>query len=249
MKVSQAFPIAGLSHQEAWLQCGGFYKCPKDANSNRLGPLVGYAGTYLDTAGNRKHFVGDAYYNFAVIEELHHVLNSFAQFLAEILKNEFTQPDWVLGAPMGGLALAQRLSEYLDCQYLFAEKKVVKAAKGDEREQSILVFGRHEPRTGTHGLGIEDVFNNFSTTSDLIKLVESRDAIMTGMAGALNRSISASYVHKGRIWPVVPLFHAPTPQYQQDDKEVAEDITRNNIVWSPKKDWPSLMKAMMDAQG
>lgn len=244
MKVSRAFPIDGLTHEQMWQQCGGFYECPKESDGRRLGPLVGYAGTYRTDDGHKFHYVGDAYYNFALVEELHHVLEAFAQPLATKISQTFGEVDWILAAPMGGIALAQRLAALLDCQFLFAEKKVLVAAQGDEREKAKLVFGRHEPKMGTRGLLIEDVINNFSTTAELVALVLTQAARLVGITAALNRSSSQAFELEDNSYSVCPLIHRPMPQYRQDDPAVTADLAADNIVWKPKANWQRLMAAM-----
>ncbi len=42
---------------------------------------------------------------------------------------------------------------------------------------------------------------------------------------------------------MVAVVRKPFEQYAQDDAEVADDIARSNVVWSPKKEWPRLAAA------
>ncbi len=53
---------------------GGYYECPKNSSGKRLGPLVGYAGTY-ETG---KQYVGDVYIDFAKADQWYPVVNHFA---------------------------------------------------------------------------------------------------------------------------------------------------------------------------
>src|SRR3989344_7426018 len=90
-------------------RCGGYYECPRHSfDSNRLGPLVGYAGRYKGSDGKDHQYVGDVYANFARAEEYPHVLHHWACSME--LQPSFDElarkADVFCGAPMGGLAFA-----------------------------------------------------------------------------------------------------------------------------------------------
>jgi orotate phosphoribosyltransferase len=239
----QADVLAGM-----WQAAEGWYVCPKNSEGMRLGPLVGYAGTYKD-GDEKKHFVGEVYFDFAAVEELPVFLEAFASVLAKKIKAIFGKPDWVLGAPMGGLFLTSAVARHLGCRALFAEKKVTKAAEGDQREESVLIFGRHTPEAGTWGVILEDVFNNFSTTELLLALIESVGAEARGMAGSMNRSDRTEFEWKEQKVGVVSALHRPTPQYRQDDAFVVKDITAGNVVWKAKPERKKLRQIMQDVIG
>lgn len=229
-------------------RCGGYYKCPKDNTGKRLGPLVGYAGTY---GPDKKHKVGDVYYNFAKAEEFPHVLHHFGRNMAEKIAAAYkfdNAPTVVLGAPMGGILLAGAIGRYIDCRVVFAEKKVTKAATKDSREQSELVLDRHDLEPGDTVLIVEDVCNNFTTTVKLLNLIEAASAYPVAIATFLNRSGETHYVtgqHCGGVQiPVECLCFIPTEQYRQDDPAVVADIAAGNVVWKPKNDWAILKDAM-----
>jgi len=223
-------------------KCGGYYECPKDSQGERLGPLVGYAGDYTTPDGRKEHFVGDIYANLAKAEEHSRVLVHFATRLVGRLSDS---PDFnlLLGAPMGGIRFAGVIGQILDCRAIYAEKKVVALASGDEREQSVLAFKRHQPQLGDKVMIVEDICNNFSTTSRLISLVEQADAQVVGIVCFLNRS---KLIRFGNL-PIIALVHRPMPEYKQDDPEVVLDITEGNVVWKPKDHWDELQAAMEEA--
>lgn len=229
------------NHLETLRQCNGYYKCPRTADGGRLGPLVGYAGKYDAGNGVMKQWVGDVYYNFARIEEYHHALDYFGRLLADIITMHlFEIPDYVIGAPMGGLAIAQTVARHLDRRYVFFEKKVLAPATEHEREKSTLVWGRHEMEPDSMGVLVEDVCNNFSTTEAAAALVAAAGSEVIGVACELNRSPET-------IWagmPVRALLHIPTAQYRQDDPFVADDIAKGNIVWKPKDEWANVVRTM-----
>jgi orotate phosphoribosyltransferase len=229
-------------------QLGGYYECPKDAQGNRLGPLVGYAGTY----DGDKHYVGDVYANFAVVEERPDILDLFVEGIytelsvLEMAYDGELRFDAVCGMPMGGLAIALAFARHRYSRYLFAEKQVLEAASEGRREKSRLVFKRHAPRKGDRIVIGEDVTNNFSTTEEAITLIEAHGAIVVGIISFLNRSLTVEdfYEHGDQKIPVISLVRKPIPEYRQDDPVVAGDIIRGNVIWKPKDHWPELMAAM-----
>ncbi len=227
---------------ETLRRCNGYYQCPKGPNGQRLGPLVGYAGEYDTPDGAKRHWVGDVYYNFARIEEYPHVLVTVAGQLAGVVRaGGLGNVDYVMGAPVGGFAVALMLAWHLDCRYVFPEKKVVAVATADAREQSVLVFGRHEVESGTRVLVAEDVVNNFSTTDKACQLVARAGSSVVGIVCELNRSPRTSW----EDLPVCSIQHLPTEQYQQDDPAVAADIAAGNVVWKPKDAWAKIVATML----
>ena len=225
--------LSGASPLKVLYHCLGYYDCPKQDDGLRLGPLCGYAGTYDDGQGGKKQYVGEVYYNFSQVEQLSHVLHWFAlKILAELNESGFTDFDAVLGAPMGGIALAEALAFNSARHFVFAEKKeTVTGTEG--RAKSVQVLNRHVVLPGMSVLLVEDVCNNFSTTEQIKSLIESRGAELVGVVCAFNRSSHLS-------WKKHPIFSPafiPTKQYRQDDPTVAHDIAVGRVEWKPKDVW------------
>jgi orotate phosphoribosyltransferase len=167
-------------------ELGGFYKCPRDTEGKRLGPLVGYAGR----DGQGRQYVGDIYANFAKAEQVPAVMDLWAQALIAslALKHRISSFDVFLGMPMGGILFAAALARSAEKRVAFAEKKIVSLATEHEREQSKLVLGRHDLEPKWRVVLVEDVVNNFSTTKDAIRLVNDQGAIVAAVVCILNRS-------------------------------------------------------------
>ena len=240
-RASEMVQIAPTEHLETLRRCRGYYDCPKDTTGRRLGPLVGYAGTYDGPNGEKLQWVGDVYYNFAAIERFHHVLDHFADLLGDVIVASVpVLPGYLIGAPFGGLAIAQRAAAKLDCQYVFFEKEIIELKTATQREQSRLVWGRHEMEPGSTGYLIEDVCNNFSTPEKVDKLVQGAGSTLTGIACEMNRSANTSWQNLS----VYSILHVPTEQYRQDDPAVAADIAAGNVSWKPKDEWAAVFAHM-----
>lgn len=234
-------------------RCGGYYECPKDPDGKRLGPLVGYAGKYIDSGGKEKQYVGDVYANFAKAERHAPVLRWVAEEIdavfwrADVSRRPLRSTTGFCGAPEGGKALAVALANRYHKQYIFPEKKVTFVSTKDGREVSELVFDRHEPDQGDAWWIVEDVCNNFSTTAKLIALIEQYGAKVAGILCFLNRSLEVDTEYRpreGLVLPVIAVVRKPIPQYRQDDPEVATDIAAGNVVWKPKNEWHKIEEAM-----
>ncbi|MFH0830801.1 MAG: hypothetical protein V1895_01955 [Parcubacteria group bacterium] len=87
---------------------------------------------------------------------------------------------------------------------------------------------------------MEDVCNNFSTTTDAVQLIEKAGGRLVAVMCLLNRSREEYFGYRTRDIPVLALEHKPMPQYRQDDPAVAEDIAAGNVVWKPKEEWQRL---------
>lgn len=243
--------IHSSDHLETLRRCGGFYECPKDGRGNRLGPLVGYAGTYEDANGVEKHFVGDIYANFAKAEEHWHVVEHFARQLVSQLDDSGLArvATAVLGAPMGGLFLAAGIGQVTGLRIIYAEKKVVALASATSREASVLILDRHEVYPGDKVFFMEDVCNNFSTTEKLLDLVYKAGGSVLGILCFLNRSPYHRYQSTRQVsLPIFACVNNPMQQYRQDDPAVAEDLARGNVAWKPKNDWARLERAVANAE-
>lgn len=235
---------------ETLKKLNGYYECPKDKDGNRLGPLVGYAGTY-ESAGLKKQYVGDTYVNFAKADQWPIIMNQFASQLVTKLPDSLLGDfiDVVCGPQMGGVSIAQMVALQLDCQYACIEKKITAFETAQLREQSKLIFSRHSISPGQNIVVAEDVVNNFSTTKTAIELIESKGAKVVGIIALLNRSpnLVKQYVYEGREIPVISLVEMEIPEWKQEDPAVIEDVKAGNIVLKPKDEWDKLVIAMEEA--
>ena len=219
--------------------CDGFYECPKDDKGRRLGPLVGYAGKYDGV----HQFVGDVYANFAKAEKFPRVLALFAQQMHRgSQRNYLEDVDAFCGAPMGGIAFALLLAWTFDARFVYMEKKITALATEGSREQSKLVWGRHEIHPGDKVAIIEDVINNFSTTDVMLDLITKSQGQTVAIASLLNCSPQVDMEYKSI--PIVSLVRKKIREYRQDDLEVAADVQAGNVCWKPKNDWDPLAEIM-----
>lgn len=212
------------------------YQVVKDGEGKRLTPLVGYAGKYPTDEGERA-YVGETYFDFAMVEQDISSLFQFAIGPSETLRN--LGVNVALGAPMGGIAFAVAMADSIPCAFAFAEKKVTAVATADAREVSELVIARHHIPKGARVAVVEDVCNNFSTTGKLFELVRSMEAEVVAIACAINRS--EGQVREWEGVRVVAALDIPMPQWRQDDPYVAHDIAAGNVVWKPKGQWQELL--------
>lgn len=229
---------------------GGYYNCPKDNETGkRLGPLVGYAGTYTGANSVQFAYVGDLYANFAKAEEWPLVMAKFGADLGKKLQTEllndiaYSPENLVIAGPeKGGFAIAEHLALYLGCRKAYIEKDIIAVKTLIAREQSKLAFKRHSVGEGDIVVITEDVSNNFSTTGKAIDLVQEAGAKVLCIATILNRSphIDGVFTYKENIHPVISLVRMKAAEYKQDDPEVMGDITSGNIVWKPKDAWDTL---------
>jgi adenine/guanine phosphoribosyltransferase-like PRPP-binding protein len=234
---------------ETLRRVGGYYACPKDEQGNRLGPLVGYAGRYQAPDGTTKQYVGDVYANWSRLEERPRYLEDAAsQLVCAVAKLGVRDRIVYCGAPLGGMTLALVMALNHCGRYVFAEKKVTSVAAADSREQSILIFGRHEIHPGDNVVLVEDVLNNFSTTAAIADLVRKAGGNMAAIAAIMDRSSKQPDRYRPSDGsagiPVIALVRGYIPQYRQDDPEVAADVAAGNVVWKPKVEWSRLMTAM-----
>lgn len=232
-------------------RCGGYYSCRKDSMGRRLSPLVGYAGKYNSgPGGEKKQWVGDVYANFAKLEEHGPMLRHVARELldkTESIDASLFDATGFCGAPMGGLALAATLATQSQKQYIFPEKKITALATADSREESLLVFDRHEPQEYGRYIIVEDVCNNFSTTADLVALIEKFGACVVAVMCFLNRSLEHDNEFQPRerlVLPIIACKRKKIMQYRQDDPFVKDDVEAGNVCWKPKKkdEWVRLMR-------
>lgn len=228
----------------------GYYVCPKDASGKRLGPLVAYTAIYSPG----KHWVGDAYLNFAKIEHYPVMTKIFSSLLAYKIRDvRGLEINVILGAPEGGKSVAEMTALNLGARYVYPEKVVTKAKTETLREEFYWKWGRHDEHIfpGDRVAIGEDLMNNFATTMEQLKLVWACKADPVCLIGWFNRSIKYRdryfYDECGNFLPIVTLEGEPLDQYRQDDPFVAEDVAAGNIVMKPKHDWPRLEAAMVQA--
>lgn len=226
------------------------------------GWLTGYAGKYTDNDGKECQYVGKVYLNFAILEEWpSDDLDFIGEALARKTKKDLTEnlltpwdrlsPNIVLcGAPVGGFSLSTILGQKLGCRTIKAEKKVLAVGIKGQRDETKLILDRHEIQRGDLVIIVEDVCNNFSTTGQLIDLIESYGALVIAIVCFLNRSMDVDnwffYGHNMRHFPVIALVRKKIKEYRQDDPEVAGLIAAGKIKWKPKRkeEWAELMAAM-----
>lgn len=247
--------IACDRHLETLQNCGGYYACPKDLKGCRLGPLVAYTGEYDAPNGSKQRFVGDVYVNFAKAEVHSNVLKFFAGCISQRLdfRLGLDEVDVFCGVPIGGYSLADALGLSNDIDMIKAEKKVTALKTSTSREVSKLVFARHEVEVGQRVVIVEDVCNNFSTTKELIALINLAGGKVLAIVCFLNRSLTVKDTYFFSLGPevnagipVISLVQLPISEWKQEDLEVTNDIAKGNVCWKPKDEWDSLMQAMID---
>ena len=245
--------ITSESFFQTLTRLDGYYECPI-RGGERLGPLVGYA--QRDEQG--RQYVGEIYADCSVLERSPRELRKVVVEIRAGMILHFTAtkdddvPNAVVAMPFGGLSTGLMLAESLDdevgdCAYLFPEIELTPSERAGEKPKKTLVFGRHEPREGMRVVLAEDVCNAFSTTAKAIALVEKYGARVVGIACLLNRSSQHKSVYTLPDARQIPIFAAvqkPMLSYRQDDKKVAADVARGNVVWHPKKDRAALVRAM-----
>lgn len=223
---------------------GGYYQCPKDDGGQRLGPLVGYAATYGAADGVQRQYVGEAYYDFSVVEQYPVLLDLFAK---ELVLHELPQEiahhsTVVVGAPMGGVLLAFAIGRIFQGRAIYAEKELFESGTDCSADTVMPIFSRHHPKIDEHVLIVEDVCSRFSTARKLINLVIGQGAHPIGVVCVVNRSgVTTVSVDGEDPIPVFSLVRVLTPQYKQDDPYVQEDVVAGNVVWHPKKERARLM--------
>jgi orotidine-5'-phosphate decarboxylase/orotate phosphoribosyltransferase len=225
----------------------GFYQSPKDEFGNFKGPLVAYAGTY-ESEKDLINYVGDIYFNLAVIEDYPQTLNYFAQIMAKKI-NDFEHDNNVkvsclVGVPTGGVKIAQEVGRILDIPGICLEKKVIALKTITEKEKFELHFRRNASAISANDMVIlfEDLCNNFSTTEKAVVAVQKTGAVVLAIACVANRSKKFSDVWNNLS--VISAISVPSDQYRQDDPAVAHLILQGKLSTDPKKDWEDLKKAM-----
>lgn len=235
MKIRDIDPLELLKRNNA------FYQSPVDKDGNFLGPIVAYAGTYLDEKGVPKNYVGDTYFNIAQVEPYLELRDYFVELIfQDFLKRNFSEFDKVVGMAMGGIIFSVAFGSAVKVPTIFAEKIITELdnPEAGTREKSKLDITRHQILPEEQVIIFEDICNNFSTTQKAIDLIASKGGKVVAIACVVNRSNS-------QMWNGLPVFSAvwkPSPQYQQDDPKVAALITAGKIIWKAKNFWQELEK-------
>lgn len=228
-------PLSLLSYYD------GYY-CSRFDEDGIVGPLVGYAGTYMTDAGP-KNYVGYEYFNFAQAEQHPQARVYFADKIRRELTDKNITAEVFLGAPMGGIMLASELGRQTGKRSIFAEKEVLAMADTatGKKESSQQIIKRHDIKDGDNIIIVEDVCNNFSTTAKLQQLIEDKGGKLVAIACAINRSGQTEW----NGLPVIASTHVVAKQFRQDEPAVSQLIATGNIVWKPKNDWLKLKQAML----
>ncbi len=231
--------------------CGAMYTVPKDVSGKRLGPLVGYAGTYEDN-GEMKQWVGETYINCAQIEQYPTILSYIGKLIAQKVREaipdiETHAAQYVVAGPqMGGIGIGNFLAAELGTRFAIIEKKVTKAAAIGEREETKMGFFRHRIEPGDKVIISEDVSFNFSTIGKSIAAITEKGGVPVAVTDILNRSskVTDIYSENDITLKVIALLAFPIPEFRQDDTAVQADIEAGNIIWKPKDNWTPLREAM-----
>jgi len=208
------------------------YVSPVDSAGNFKGPVVGYTATYEDGKGEKKNFVGFNYFNFAIVDRCPSALEFFANcILGEDPVGLNSYCDVLLGAPMGGIQLTTILGNLTEVDTIFAEK-----------DGTDVLIKRYAIKPGERVIVVEDVCNNFSTTSKIKAEIEKYGGKLVGIICAINRSELTEW----NGIPVISAYHIPSKEYKQEDPAVASFIQDGNYVAKPKLEWLKLKTAMMN---
>jgi orotate phosphoribosyltransferase len=253
-----------------------FLKRLKEANGYYEGKtLVAYAGKGQD----QKNLVGHVYYNCSKFETNPRLLNRVVHPIAEELKtflfnvvskekNPFVSGKriYVVGAPMGGLAVGYELARqlkfvvensvgttrYFYANYVFIEKEILKLKTPEAKEEFLLKFIRHEIPEESLVIVAEDVINNYSTINLMLKGIEENGSKVIGLACLMNRSMTITYTQEGRIIQVFSTAHIPTEQWEQSSQKVQDYLASGKkIIMKPKEkeSWSFLMQEMKKDKG
>ncbi len=231
--------------RELLVACDGWYTTQRGPDGSFLTPLVGYAGRY---GPDQLQYVGFDFANFAKIERWPVLVQEFvADPLGSLLVDRFGEDleAFICPAPEGGKMLGQALAVILGMGYAHPEKVVTSPKTTTSRERTELRFsGRHDAPRDSEVILVEDVCNNFSTTTQFIDEQASHGNTVKAIACFLNRSPlhRGTFPHKGVDYPVIALWDEALPEFQQDDPAVVDAVKANSVQWKPKEDWDLLKK-------
>jgi len=208
---------------------------------------VAYNGQY-DSPTGKKNYVGDVYFNLAVIEDSSQRLEYFAKLMAEKIRfhmmDEGYKVQCLVGVPEGGTKIAQEVGRLLNIPGLRLEREVIAVKTATSKEQSNLVMRRNAGalESGAFVLLFEDLCNNFATTQKAINAIEAAGGVVVGIACVANRS--KKHIAEWEGLPIIAGMSVPSEQYEQEDSMVANLITAGKLSTDPKNDWKMLKAAM-----
>lgn len=225
------------------------YECPKDHEGNRLGPLVAYKGSYSSGMFSNKKYVGDTFINFKIIELYPNVMHHFAQRIEDkVIVDDLIEKAHII---------CGHITECASLPFLLAFMRIKRVAYFKEHpatwwRKKQLAIDPKSIRPGENIILIKNVWNNFSETQLMIDLIEEAGGKVIAMGGILNRSmhIRKSFNDKkGEDIPVCTLVNQKIQEWEQDEPEVVEDISKGNIVMNPPEQWGKLIEIMQTANG
>lgn len=221
-------------------RCDAVYICPI-LDGRRMGPLVAYAGK---DAGGR-NYIGDIYFNFRRIEEYPHVVQTFAERVAQkIHEQQYADSfDTICGIPHGGRTFGQALATVMRKRFVYADRKPKPVEPGKKQEYT-WDLSQFTFEAGERVAVAEDVFNNFQNTDHTLACISETGARVVALVGALNRSP----VHE-RMYnqlPVITGIRQAFPEYTQDDPAVIEDVKKGNVEFEVKRHWKTLVACMSE---
>jgi adenine/guanine phosphoribosyltransferase-like PRPP-binding protein len=244
---SDALSLIKGNPLETLINFEGHYQSRKDASGKFLGPLVTYSGQYNSPTG-KKNYVGDVYFNLAVIEDSPQRLEYFAKLMAFNIRNFEAgwghKVDCLIGVPEGGTKIAQEVGRLLGIPGLRLEKEVTALKTATAKEEFNLVMRRNAGvvKIGWFAIVFEDLCNNFSTTQKAIDALDAFGVVTVGIACIANRS--KDHIKEWEGLPVIAGISVPSDQYKQDDPAVADLVAAGDLSTDPKKDWAKLKAAM-----
>src|SRR5680860_363203 len=228
---------------ETLINLEGHYQSSKGPDGNFLGPLVAYSGKYPSPTGE-KNYVGDVYFNLAMIEDHPQRLNYFAKLMVKKIR-AFEETwghkiDCLIGAPEGGSKIAQEVGRLLNIPGLRLEKEVTALKTATAKEEFNLVMRRNAGalQIGWFALIFEDLCNNFGTTQKGINTLDTFGVVTVGIACVANRS--KDHIDEWEGLPVIAGMSVPSEQYEQEDPLVSDLIAAGSLSTDPKKDWSKL---------
>ncbi len=225
----------------------GSYQSKSTPDGKIVGPLVQYSAKYDEI----HHWVGAAYYNYAMVEGTADNVQ-FAEMMFGLLHaNGF--PEVIYGSPMGGLTLSEAIAHicwhrgYDQIEYGFPDEIVTALETESTRKASMFKAGRHPIIPGKRYAIGEDVFNNGKSTGKMADLIEEGGGIVQYVICAVDRAWPETHEFCRPGKPPIPILcdiFRPTEEYHQDDPTVAALIAAGQVVRHPKLEWDILEAAM-----
>lgn len=222
--------------------CEALYDCPVDSDGKPLGPLVGYAGSYV-REGHTEHYVGFRYYDLSQVLQWPYHKKELSFRMFGMLTDLRIKPDTILGLPMAALTFSDRVAEYFGCRSVYAEKKTISKGKDGARDEERLVLRRYDIAAGEKVLIGEELLNSASSVRKAIDLIRSGGGEVIGIMCIVNRSWDPHLTSVGGI-PIYSLLDMETPKYRQDHPLVREAVQQGKVVWQPKAERSKLKVAM-----